>query len=169
MVTELLGDGIVGAAFLGAKFIALYIAIMWVALVFWTFRDIRQRTNDLWLQLAATMLSVAFFLPGYWLYLVLRPRETLKERAEDRYREAIFAEYSSAAQCPGCRRKTRDDFVVCPYCEYTLRRSCEACSHALQASWSACPFCGKRSAAENTQEVFGVGSKPQRGSQPVHA
>lgn len=171
MITDVLGDGVITAALLGFKFVAAYIAIMWLALVFWTARDIRQRTTDLWVQGAAIMLALAFFLPGYWLYLVLRPRYTLKERAEERYREAIFAEYSSVGDCPACHRKTREEFVICPYCEYQLRKSCEACSHALLSSWTACPYCGTRTTKSLQVEgpVPTATAPAPLGSQPAHA
>ena len=171
MISDLVGDGVITAALLGFKFLAAYIAIMWLALIFWTARDIRQRSDDVLIQGAAILLAVAFFLPGYWLYLVLRPRYTLKELAEERYREAIFAEYASSGDCPSCHRKTRDEFVVCPYCEYQLRKSCESCSHALLASWSACPYCGTRTAKPSPagEPVPVAATTPALGSQPVHA
>jgi len=170
VVSEVIGDDVLAAVFLGARFLVAYIAIMWLALVFWTVRDIRQRTTDLWVQGAATLLTLAFFVPGYWLYLVVRPNSTLKERAEDRYREALLAEYASASNCPACHHATRSDFVVCPYCEYALGKRCDSCSEALMPLWSACPHCGKRTRSTATgDEVPGGTMAPQRGSQPVHA
>ncbi len=170
MVSEVFGDDVLAAIFLGARLLVAYIAIMWLALVFWTARDIRQRTRDLWIQVAATLVTLAFFLPGYWLYLVIRPNSTLKERAEDRYREALLAEYASAGNCPACHHATRSDFVVCPYCEYALSKRCDSCAEALLASWSACPHCGKRTRSTPFGgEVAEVPATSPMGSQPVHA
>ena len=170
MVSEAFGDDVLAAIFLGARFLVAYIAIMWLALVFWTARDIRQRTRDLWVQTAATLLTLAFFVPGYWLYLVIRPNSTLKQRAEDHYREVLLAEYASESNCPACNRSTRSDFVVCPYCEYALGKRCDACSEALMPSWSACPHCGKRTRATATGEDLTESGKARAtGSQPVHA
>jgi hypothetical protein len=160
---------VVAAAVLGLKFIALYIAIMWAALVFWVVRDIRQRTRDIYIQAAAGLLVLMFFIPGYWLYLVLRPNRTLKELVEDRYREAILAEYSAAEECPACHRKTREDYLICPHCEYSLRASCSSCSHAMLAGWKACPYCGTKSApaAPVAHPVAAASLAPS--NQPVHA
>lgn len=143
MLNDLVGDGVVAAMVLAAKLGFAYIAIMWAALIYWTFRDIRRRSNDIVLQGASVLLTTLFFLPGYWLYLVLRPRMTLAEVAEERFREALFAEYSQNANCPRCRRAVREEFLVCPHCEAKLRSACTGCSRALAASWRACPYCSQ--------------------------
>ena len=56
-----------------------YLAVIWVALIFWTYRDIRQRSRDPIIQFAAVLLVLVFFFPGHWIYLILRPRQTLVE------------------------------------------------------------------------------------------
>ncbi|MXY71618.1 MAG: hypothetical protein F4Y97_01100, partial [Dehalococcoidia bacterium] len=62
--------------------LSIYGAVIWVALIFWVFRDIRQRTRDPIMQLISILLVLAFFLPGHWVYLILRPRQTLTELYE---------------------------------------------------------------------------------------
>jgi RNA polymerase subunit RPABC4/transcription elongation factor Spt4 len=128
---------------LAAKLGFAYIAIMWAALIYWTFRDIRRRSRDVVLQGASVLLTTLFFLPGYWLYLVLRPRMTLAEVAEERFREALFAEHSQSGNCPRCRKLVREEFLVCPHCETALRKACTGCSRALASSWRACPYCSQ--------------------------
>jgi hypothetical protein len=129
---------------LAAKLGFAYIAIMWAALIYWTFRDIRRRTNDFVLQGASVLLTTLFFLPGYWLYLVLRPRMTLAEVAEEHFRETLFAEYSQTGNCPRCKKHVREEYLVCPHCETSLRSACTGCSRALVSSWRACPYCSQR-------------------------
>jgi RNA polymerase subunit RPABC4/transcription elongation factor Spt4 len=143
VLNDLVGEGVVTAMILAAKLGFAYIAIMWVALIYWTFRDIRRRTRDPILQAIAVSLTTFFFLPGYWLYLVLRPRLTLSEIAEEHLREALFAEYSQTGSCPKCRKHTRDEYVICPHCQESLRSSCQGCSRALLANWKACPYCSR--------------------------
>jgi RNA polymerase subunit RPABC4/transcription elongation factor Spt4 len=143
MLNDLVGEGVIAALILAAKLGFAYIAIMWAALIYWTFRDIRRRSRDVVLQGASVLLTTLFFLPGYWLYLVLRPRLTLAEVAEEHFREALFAEYSTAGGCPRCKKFVREEYLVCPHCETTLRSACTGCSRALAASWRACPFCSQ--------------------------
>jgi RNA polymerase subunit RPABC4/transcription elongation factor Spt4 len=87
------------------------------------------------------LLTLSLFLPGYWLYLILRPRLTLSEKSENILRERVFGEYSTS--CPKCHQLVREEFIVCPSCQNHLKSACVGCSHALQASWLACPYCGR--------------------------
>lgn len=143
MLNDLVGEGVITALVLAAKLGFAYIAIMWAALIYWTFRDIRRRSRDVVIQGASVLLTTLFFLPGYWLYLVLRPRMTLAEVAEEHFREAMFAEYATAGGCPRCKKYVRDEFLVCPHCQTTLKSACTGCAKALNASWRACPYCSQ--------------------------
>ena len=123
--------------------IGLYVALMWMALVFWTVRDIHQRSRSAATQISAGLLVLFFFLPGHWLYLVLRPRVTLAERYERTLEaEAVLLELSERAACPRCARRVRDDFVHCPSCRAQLKRACDECRRPLDFAWVICPGCG---------------------------
>lgn len=139
---DFLSEGVISAVMLAARFIFAYIAIIWLALIYWTFRDIRRRSNDIAVTLGAVMLVAVTFLPGYWLYLILRPRMTLAERSEETFRRSLFADYRATSACPSCNERLRDDFIICPSCEKTVREPCSGCSRALLASWKSCPYCG---------------------------
>ena len=122
---------------------ALYVAAFWLTLVFWTARDIRQRTSDQVAQVAAVLLVVCAFLPGLWLYLVLRPRYTRSQQyARALEEEALRMELEKDIACPKCSRAVQDDFLVCPACRATLKQPCTACSRPLANAWLACPYCG---------------------------
>ena len=62
---------------LAAIIVFVYVAVLWLTLIFWAFRDIRQRTRDPIVQMVAVLLVTVFFLPGHWIYLIVRPRYTL--------------------------------------------------------------------------------------------
>jgi len=49
-------------------FIVAFIVIFWISLIIWTFRDIRSRTQDFMLQIAATVLVAIFFIGGLFIY-----------------------------------------------------------------------------------------------------
>src|SRR5258708_35447325 len=57
---------------------AVFVIIFWVALVFWTWRDVRSGTQDTLLQITATLLVAVFGLCGLFIYLIGRPRQTLE-------------------------------------------------------------------------------------------
>ena len=127
--------------------LSIYGAVIWVALIFWVFRDIRQRTRDPIMQLISILLVLAFFLPGHWVYLILRPRQTLTELYERSLEEeAILQDLDDQKACPACRRRVRDDYLVCPFCLVELKERCEACDKPLDFGWLACPYCGHEKA-----------------------
>ena len=89
--------------------LSIYGAIIWVALIFWVFRDIRQRTRDPVMQIISVLLVLAGFLPGHWIYLILRPRQTLTELYERSLEEEAILQYlDDQKACPACRRRVRD-------------------------------------------------------------
>ena len=54
-----------------------YMAGLWIVLIVWTYRDIETRSRNVVTQVASTVLSALFFIPGVLLYMLLRPKETL--------------------------------------------------------------------------------------------
>jgi RNA polymerase subunit RPABC4/transcription elongation factor Spt4 len=119
-----------------------YLLVLWVLMVWWTFRDIRERTRDPFLQAAAVFVVLVFSLPGLWIYLIGRPKETLAEAyARTLEEEALLQELEDLKACPTCRRRVQEDFVVCPVCQTRLKEPCTRCSRPLSHAWAACPYC----------------------------
>jgi len=126
-----------------ALFGALFVAI-WLSLVVWTFRDIRARSRDPLAQVLATLLVLIFNLPGFCLYFLLRPRETLMEAYERALEEeALLQDIEETLYCPGCKRKMEPDFLLCPFCHTRLKKRCPECGRLLQLQWNVCPYCGQ--------------------------
>ena len=44
--------------------------------------------------------------------------------------------------CPGCERRVKDDWQVCPNCHTKLKKSCENCNKLMELPWNICPYCG---------------------------
>ena len=169
MLDHYVNQSVIQGMLLTVKLAALYIGLIWLALCVWTFRDIRRRTRDPFLQGASVALTAFLFVPGYWLYLILRPGMTLSERAEERMRETLLSEY--AMRCPSCASLVREDFILCPACYSSLRTPCENCTHALQSEWKVCPYCGQQTRLRETSPVA-VASVPSTQSpvrDPVRA
>lgn len=127
---------------LAATLVIGYIALMWLASVIWTYRDIASRTRDPISQ--AVMLSIVVVLPiiGLPIYMALRPTETLQQ-AYDREieQEAILADIQTLAACPGCRRPAEASFRVCAYCGTALKDPCPTCNELMLHAWRYCPHC----------------------------
>ena len=120
----------------------IYVAILWASLVFWTFRDIRQRTKDPILQFICVILVLVTFMLGYWIYLMLRPRETLAT-VYDRTleEETLLQDLQAKSICPSCQQQVREDYLRCPNCTEQLKEPCPTCKKPLANEWPICPFC----------------------------
>ncbi|MCK9518550.1 MAG: zinc ribbon domain-containing protein [Dehalococcoidia bacterium] len=126
-----------------AVLIGIYVAALWLTMVFWAARDIRQRTTSPAAYIAAPVLVLLTFLPGVALYLVLRPRYTRSQLyARMLEEEALRLELDRQVACPSCARPIRDDYLVCPACAVELKSACASCSKPLANAWVICPYCG---------------------------
>jgi hypothetical protein len=141
-LVEWIGGSWEATAVLALIVVALYGGALWLALAFWTFRDVSQRTTNPVVRLAGTLVVLAFFLPGLWLYLAMRPRFTLQQSYERALEEEAFLqELERLLSCPRCKRRVREDFIICPCCKTRLKDPCSSCSRPLDVAWTACPFC----------------------------
>lgn len=133
-------NGLIGVA---AFFFFAFLAIFWIALIFWTWRDVRSRTQDVILQITATLLVAVFNIGGLFIYLIVRPRQTLAELYERQLEEeSLLAEMTERQTCPTCHYRVEGDFQLCPSCGTKLRRPCPRCDHLLELKWNVCPYCG---------------------------
>jgi RNA polymerase subunit RPABC4/transcription elongation factor Spt4 len=83
------------------------------------------------------------FLPGIVVYLILRPPRTLEEEYQHTLEEeALLQSIEESALCPGCGRKTKESWTVCPSCHTKLRKPCHQCGKLMDLPWNICPFCG---------------------------
>lgn len=129
---------LIATAFGGA-----FLAALWLALVVWTWRDIRSRARDPLAQVLAVLVVAALNLPGVLVYLILRPSRTLEEDYQRTLEEeALLASIEDQALCPGCERRIREDWQVCPNCHTKLKKSCPHCGRLMELPWNICPYCG---------------------------
>jgi hypothetical protein len=128
-----------------AGILLVYLGALWLTLIFWAYRDSRRRSRSAVFQLATVLLVTLLFVPGLWLYLLMRPRLTLTQQyAAALEEEALLQELDDVLNCPGCNRRVREEYLVCPSCLIELKTPCEHCDKPLAHAWMACPFCGKR-------------------------
>jgi len=129
---------LVVVAFLGA-----FLAAFWVSLVIWTFRDARSRSRDPFSHLLAALMIAIFGPLGLFVYLILRPQETLAEAYERSLEEeALLQDIEERLVCPGCKQTVQDNFQFCPSCHTRLKKVCPGCGELLRLRWNICPYCG---------------------------
>ena len=119
-----------------------FIAALWLSLVIWTYRDIRSRARDLPTRILAVLVVAVLFLPGIVIYLILRPPRTLVEEYQNTLEEeALLQSIEESALCPGCGRRIKDDWRVCPNCHTKIKKTCHKCGRLMELPWNLCPFC----------------------------
>jgi RNA polymerase subunit RPABC4/transcription elongation factor Spt4 len=123
-------------------FVVAFTVIFWISLIVWTFRDIRSRSQDFLTQILATLLVAIFFIGGLFIYMILRPRQTLAEIYERQLEEeSLLAEMTERQTCNNCHARVESDFQICPSCSQKLKRPCPKCERLLELRWAFCPYC----------------------------
>ena len=165
MSDTILSDSLVNALLIGAQIAAIYLGILWLCVVYWAYRDARRRTTDRVLAVASAALVLFFFVPGYWLYLIVRPRLTMNEAREERAREVLLAEF--ARHCPSCSAHVSSEYVVCPRCRTRLKSMCASCAKPVEANWIACAYCTSLISTDSPSANVATNDVPI--GEPVHA
>jgi hypothetical protein len=122
---------------------AAFIAALWLGLIFWTYRDIRARARDPLARILAVLVVALLFLPGIVVYLILRPPRTLEQEYQQTLEEeALLQSIEDSPLCPGCGRRIRDSWIVCPNCHTKIKKTCHQCGKLMELPWNLCPYCG---------------------------
>lgn len=125
---------------------AFCVVVLWLALVFWTFKDARKRIDDPIIIGVCVLTSLILPYMGTVIYAILRPPEYLAEVQERELEmRAMEQDLLVLRSCPSCGELIRPDFVACPSCRRQLRASCPECERVLEPSWKLCPYCGHES------------------------
>ncbi|MDI6693943.1 MAG: zinc ribbon domain-containing protein [Anaerolineales bacterium] len=120
-----------------------FIAALWLSLIIWTYRDIRQRARDPLARILAVLVTAVLFLPGIVIYLILRPPRTLEDEYQHTLEEeALLQAIEESTVCPGCGRRIKENWKICPNCHTKLRKVCHQCGKLMELPWNLCPYCG---------------------------
>ena len=120
-----------------------FLAALWLSLVIWTYRDIRSRARDPFTRVLAVLVVAVLFLPGILIYLILRPQRTLEEDYQHTLEEeALLQAIENSSLCPGCGRRVKENWIICPNCHTKLKKSCHQCNRLMELPWNLCPYCG---------------------------
>jgi RNA polymerase subunit RPABC4/transcription elongation factor Spt4 len=128
---------------LAVNMLILFLVVIYLALVYWTYMDAIRRIEDPMLVICATVASLFPFV-GTILYVIVRPPEYLddiRERElEMQAAEARLHELNYML-CPHCDYEVEKDFLRCPNCSRKLRDPCTSCGRPLDPAWKLCPYC----------------------------
>ena len=128
---------------LAANLLLLFLVVLWLALVFWTYSDARRRIGDPMLVGCATAASLFPFV-GTIVYMIVRPPEYLED-VRERELEIAAAEARLASieqlACPYCGFDVEKAFLRCPSCLRRLKEPCSVCRKPLDPRWKICPYC----------------------------
>jgi hypothetical protein len=121
----------------------LFVVVLYLSLIYWTYADARRRIADPMLVACATVASMFPFV-GTIIYVILRPPEYLEDvRERDLEMQAAEARLHEldSSLCPHCDYRIERDFVRCPSCLRKLKERCANCSRPLDKEWTICPYC----------------------------
>ena len=123
-----------------------FAAVIWLASLYWIYKDARRRIEDPWLVWMAVLVGVVVPFFGPFIYMLFRPPEYLEDvrerELEMRAMEERLAE--TDLHCPVCRAAVKESFLVCPVCTTKLKQACETCKQPLEPLWQVCPYCEAR-------------------------
>src|SRR2546430_1957918 len=121
----------------------LFIVVLYLALIYWTYADARRRITDPMLVGCAVAASLFPFV-GTIIYMVVRPPEYLED-VQERELETQAAQGRlrelEGLQCPHCEHRMGRDYRRRPTCLRKWRGRCERCWRPLEPAWTICPCC----------------------------
>jgi hypothetical protein len=125
------------------QLLILFLVVIWLALIYYTYADARRRIGDPMLVGCATAASLFPFV-GTMVYMIVRPPEYLEDvRERELEMQAAQARLHGEGYllCPHCDHEVEKDFLRCPSCLRKLKDSCTNCAKALDPEWKICPYC----------------------------
>jgi hypothetical protein len=128
---------------LAVNLLLLFLIVIWLALVYWTWSDARQRIADPMLVACATAASLFPYI-GTIVYLIVRPPLYLEDvRERDLEIAAAQARLTQLEHqhCQYCGFETEKSFLRCPSCLRRLKEPCSVCAKPLDPRWKICPYC----------------------------
>jgi hypothetical protein len=128
---------------LAIDLLILFVVVLYLSLIYWTYVDARRRILDPMLVGCATAASLFPFV-GTIVYMILRPPEYLEDtRERELEMQAAEARLHDLDHelCPHCDYRIERDFIRCPSCLRKLKERCVNCQRPLDQAWTICPYC----------------------------
>lgn len=131
---------------IGGLIVLGLVAIFTIAMAYWTFRDVRLRTQNRVVWVIAVLLVLFLNVVGLLFYALLRPQKTLEEREVEELERRLLEEegedLSEPTVCKKCKHRVPAGYRYCTHCGTETHPHCSVCKAALQSGWKHCPTCG---------------------------
>lgn len=158
-------SGLLGIALI---YLGVTLVICWLAMIAWTYRDMRSRSRDRVTPLIAALGVAVLTVPGLLIYLFLRPAETLADAYERSLEEeALLQEIEEKPVCPGCKQRIRAEWQACPECHTRLKRPCIRCGQMLELAWDICPYCASAQPSYTTERPVAIAASASGHARPA--
>jgi len=160
---------------LAINLLILFLVVVYLALIAYTYLDARRRLEDPVLVGCATVASLFPFV-GVIVYSILRPPEFLEDRRERELEiraSELRVRQLEENSCPNCEHPVERTYLRCPNCRARIKDPCESCGKPVDPRWSLCPYCETptRRAEPETSASRRSGrraaSRPTRATRPV--
>jgi hypothetical protein len=132
------------AANLVVNLLLLFLVVLWLALVAWTYFDAKRRIEDNFLVVCAAAAAFVFPFLGAVVYSILRPPEFLSdlhERELEVKASELRLRQLEEQSCSNCEHPIERNFLRCPNCRARIKDPCESCGKPIDPRWSICPYC----------------------------
>lgn len=148
---------------LALNLLILFLVVIYLALIYWTWADAKRRIDDPVLVGTAAMTALIPFV-GPMIYAILRPPEFIedvRERELETRASELRLRRLTETSCPRCEHPTERDWLACPECRTSLKDPCGSCGRAVDPQWSVCPHCQSPVAREGGASTSGS-RRPRR-------
>ena len=151
---------------LAVNLLILFLVVIWLALIYWTYADARRRIADPMLVGCATAASLFPFV-GTIVYMIVRPPEYLED-VRERELEMQAAEARLHGEgyllCPHCDQQVEKDFLRCPSCLRKLKEPAPTAPSRSIRTGSSAPTARRRSPARRRCRAAAAGAPRRRRS-----
>jgi len=160
---------------LAINLLILFLVVVYLALIAYTYLDAKRRLEDPVLVGCATVASLFPFV-GVIVYSILRPPEFLEDRRERELEiraSELRVRQLEENSCPNCEHPVERTYLRCPNCRARIKDPCESCGKPVDPRWSLCPYCETptRRAEPEPSSTRRAGrraaSRPTRATRPV--
>jgi len=128
---------------LAVNLIILFLVVVYIALIVWTYMDARRRLDDGVLVGAATVAAMFPFV-GPLVYSIVRPPEYLDDRKERELEiraSELRVRQLEEQSCQNCGFPIERTYLRCPSCKSRVKDPCESCGKPVDPRWPLCPYC----------------------------
>ena len=153
---------------LAINLLILFLVVVYLALIAWTYLDAKRRLEDPVLIGCATVASLFPFL-GTIVYTILRPPEFVEDKRERELEiraSQLRVRQLEDASCPNCEHPVDRSYLRCPNCRARIKDPCESCGKPIDPRWVICPYCETptRAAAASPQRRASSKTPPEGSS-----